>query len=64
MSVSSGRKKFGSNVDSMYYENRLLEIDLTFRECDEILEEASVNAGEKLKRGITDYEIYIDSFFH
>lgn len=49
-------KKFGSNVDSMYYENRLLEIDLTFRECDEILEEASVNAGEKLKRGITDYK--------
>ena len=38
-------EKFGSNVDSMYYENRLLEIDLTFRECDEILEEVGLEIG-------------------
>ena len=35
-------EKFGSNVDSMYYENRLLEIDLTLQECDEILEEVGL----------------------
>ena len=38
-------EKFGSNVDSMYYENRLLEIDLTLQECDEILEEVGLGTG-------------------
>ena len=38
-------EKFGSNIDSMYYENRLLEIDLTLQECDEILEEVGLEIG-------------------
>ena len=38
-------EKFGSNIDSMYYENRLLEIDLTLQECDEILEEVGLGTG-------------------
>lgn len=30
-------EKFGSQVDCMYYEDRLLAIDRTLQECDEIL---------------------------
>ena len=48
-------EKFGSQVDCMYYEDRLLAIDRTLQECDEILEEAIALELDKTHR--------CDSFF-
>ena len=48
-------EKFGSQVDCMYYEDRLLAIDRTLQECDEILEDVGLGTGFISKRSELEY---------
>lgn len=48
-------EKFASKVDCMYYEERLLAIDRTLQECDEILEEAGLGTGFISKQSELEY---------